>query len=714
MVRGLRETLPRGPGREALPEPRADTAPPAARQLRDIVEAQAAPAARRPATSLQLPVPAEARGRWARLIVEAEGVSSPLFAFAVTGYGSEPSPPIGFELFERRGRRGTRRFVATRFVPHEATRIEVELLGTGSPDGLRAAARLQVLPRWRAALTLIQDRPGGAVALAGALRGHSPRAWPAALRRALAAPPQPGRGEAEDYATWVELFDRWTPADFPANDALRIGALVFAPPAAPPEALRQTLDSLAAQFQPAAAVALADEAAAPRLPAGEYLALLEAGEVLPHWALALAAREIASRRRPEIVIADEDRLTPDGRRREPHFKPEPNRLLMLSGALAGGLWLVRRDVAERLGLRATGSAQAARLDLWLRLNEASGATGERLPFILCHRGPPAPPPPPELAQVAEAHLRRVGSPFAAEGAAPGRLRLRTGRAAMPVDILVPSGLRRPHVRHCLGAILRETKHAGVVLRIGVGQPGPLAPDQREMAARLQALGARVEHLPMPGFNFAAAINRLAAMGEAEGVLLLNDDVAPLRPDWLAWMTAHLHDPGIAAVGARLLYPNGRVQHGGVLMGLGGLCEHAHRGLRGDEPGHGGRAVLAQELSAVTGACMLVRRSAFEALGGLDEGYPSAFNDIDFCLRLREAGHGIAYAPEAELTHHELQTYRSHYRGERAPFEAEETARMRRRWAAVIAADPFHNPNLRLETGLEGRPAFPPRRAVPPG
>jgi hypothetical protein len=112
--------------------------------------------------------------------------------------------------------------------------------------------------------------------------------------------------------------------------------------------------------------------------------------------------------------------------------------------------------------------------------------------------------------------------------------------------------------------------------------------------------------------------------------------------------------------------------------------------------------------------MLVRRREFEALGGLDEAYPSAFNDVDFCLRLREAGFRIAYVPQAELTHHELQTYGSHYRGDRAPFELEETARMRRRWSGVISADPFHSPNLRLEPGSEWRPAFPPRRPIGSG
>jgi hypothetical protein len=114
------------------------------------------------------------------------------------------------------------------------------------------------------------------------------------------------------------------------------------------------------------------------------------------------------------------------------------------------------------------------------------------------------------------------------------------------------------------------------------------------------------------------------------------------------------------------------------------------------------------MSVVTGACLLVRRSLFERVGGLDEGYPSAFNDVDFALRIGETGHSVVYAAQAELHHHELQTYGSHYAGERSAFQEAEVRRMRGRWAAVTAADPFHNPNLGLVAGREWQPAFPPR------
>ncbi|MBV9813215.1 MAG: glycosyltransferase family 2 protein, partial [Acetobacteraceae bacterium] len=176
------------------------------------------------------------------------------------------------------------------------------------------------------------------------------------------------------------------------------------------------------------------------------------------------------------------------------------------------------------------------------------------------------------------------------------------------------------------------------------------------------------------------------------------------------MAAHLADPSVAVVGAKLLYPNRTVQHAGVVMGLGGLCDHAYRHAPRRAPGYAWRAGLAQEVSAVTGACLLTRRSIYDRLGGLDERYASAFNDVDFCLRVREAGYRVVFAPAAELIHHEGFTYGSHYSGARAAEERADVARLRARWSAVMAADPFHSPNLDLTAaGREWSLAFPPRR-----
>ncbi len=226
--------------------------------------------------------------------------------------------------------------------------------------------------------------------------------------------------------------------------------------------------------------------------------------------------------------------------------------------------------------------------------------------------------------------------------------------------------------------------------------------------------ARVVVLDVAEFNYSKANNFGASVSDSEILCLLNDDVEPIEPRWLEFMVGHLSDPHVGAVGAKLIYPDGRVQHGGVIIGLAGLCEHAFRYLRRDEPGYWGRAILEQEMSAVTGAALLVRRNAFEAVDGLDESYAIAFNDVDFCLRMREKGWSIVFSAAAELRHYESVSLGYHFSGERAALEQIEVARMRQRWRSVCIADPFHNPNLRLTLGREWTIAFPPRVERPYG
>jgi hypothetical protein len=171
---------------------------------------------------------------------------------------------------------------------------------------------------------------------------------------------------------------------------------------------------------------------------------------------------------------------------------------------------------------------------------------------------------------------------------------------------------------------------------------------------------------------------------------------------------HLSDPQVAAVGAKLLYENRTVQHAGVIMGLAGLCEHAFRHLPQGAPGYAGRASLDQELSAVTGACLLMRREVFDAIGGMDEVFASGFNDVDLCMKIRAQGHSIVWSAHAELFHLESLSFGHHYAGDSAPRELVDIERLWKRWHEICEDDPFHNPNLSLTRGMEWTPAFPPR------
>lgn len=672
------------------------------------------------------PVPAHARGRWC--VISAEGLAAPKTVLTHVDFLDATGRSAGGRLHLREAAGAVRRGVC--FVPAGARRASLQVLGVRrGPKGVALSYR----PIGTAGATarLLAAHPELAAELAcgvgpALLRPDAAKArlrdW---LKRALAADTP-----VEDYPLWSSLFDVWPADDLPAaQGGPTLGFLVFHARADVGRGLEATLAGVRGQHGPARPHAVVGEAgqgglraALASLPACDYVGLLQAGEVPPPHAALLAVGRLAALGLPAVAYADEDERPADGGPpASPLFKPEPNRALMVSGTLSRGLWLVRGGVLADLagdiaddGPGAAGPwAEALRLDLWLRLHDA-GATRaggtRRLPFVLTHRRPDAEATPAEvLAGVVAAHFRRTGSPFEAEPVWPLRVRSRPLPRSGRVTIVVPSALRSADPARCVQAVLAGTRYADFDLVVAVSQPGPLDPAQRALAARIEADGrARVLPLRAERFNYSWANNRAVAATAGEYVLLLNDDVSPIEPGWLDAMAAHLTDPAVGAVGAKLLYPDGTVQHGGVIMGLAGLCDHASRRLPGDAPGYAGRAVLAQELSAVTGACLLIRRRLLERLGGLDEAYPSAFNDVDLCLRVREAGYSVVFAPEAVLHHHELRTYGSHYAGERAPFEETEVARMRARWAGMIAEDPFHSPNLDLVPGREWEPAFPPR------
>jgi GT2 family glycosyltransferase len=195
------------------------------------------------------------------------------------------------------------------------------------------------------------------------------------------------------------------------------------------------------------------------------------------------------------------------------------------------------------------------------------------------------------------------------------------------------------------------------------------------------------------FNYSRLNNSGVAHSPGELLCLLNSDVEVITPDWLEEMVSFAIKPDVGAVGARLWYPNGTLQHGGVIVGFGGVADHAHLRLPKGHCGYFGRAVLQQELSAVTGACLMVRRKLFEAVGGLDEQLAVAFNDVDFCLRLKAAGYRNIWTPFAELIHHESASRGLDDNPEKIARFRQESHFMYMRWGKTLQLDPFYNPNL---------------------
>ncbi|MDE2005641.1 MAG: glycosyltransferase family 2 protein [Rhodospirillales bacterium] len=321
-----------------------------------------------------------------------------------------------------------------------------------------------------------------------------------------------------------------------------------------------------------------------------------------------------------------------------------------------------------------------------------------------------PCPPPALA------LRRLSRPAAALALArrhapallaglarglareplglPRRLRALLGEVAMPappapatpalpraaawngpaISLIVPSTFSRA-ARRSLRRILAGTDYADLELILVLSRPA--------CARRRQHLAAdprvRMVEAPMRSFNFAAACNAGAAIARGALLGLLNDDVTPREPGWLAAMAGHLRDPATGIVGARLLYPDGAIQHDGVTLCADGTGRHLNRFRSRREAGP------TREVAAVTGACLLTPRALWRRLGGLDESYASAFNDLDYCLRAREAGARVVLCAEAVLTHAESRSFRRHYRPDEAARNRADRARLLSRHPAAFNA-----------------------------
>ncbi len=250
------------------------------------------------------------------------------------------------------------------------------------------------------------------------------------------------------------------------------------------------------------------------------------------------------------------------------------------------------------------------------------------------------------------------------------------------------------LERCIASIRKETDYTlieFVLVDNGSTEPATLK-FLREIE---QKIGARVVR-EEGAFNFSRLINRGAAAAQGEVLAFLNNDIEANEPGWLREMVSHVVRAEVGAVGARLWYPDGTLQHGGVILGLGGVAGHAFPRVPHGHPGYFNRAWLQQNCSAVTGACLLVRRKVFEEAGGFDEtNLAISFNDVDFCLRLRAAGLLNVWTPYANLIHHESAS-RGHQatREEQAQFVREATF-MQRKWGIDLLHDPFYNPNLSL-------------------
>jgi GT2 family glycosyltransferase len=447
---------------------------------------------------------------------------------------------------------------------------------------------------------------------------------------------------------------------------------------------------------------------------GDYLGFIDHDDELAPEALFEVCAAL-NRKPYALIYTDHDRIEEEfgGRlvHHSPFFKPDFDPELLRSMNYMCHFVLVRRDLWETLGGLRPQFDSVQDHDLLLRVTEKLPADEIlHLPKVLYHWRVTAnsvSQSPERIEDIktlmincVQEHLDRTGCAARAEAHADpigtarlyaSRVRWSFGEHSPQVSIIIPTRDRVDLLRPCIDSILRSAPaYAGEIDLIVMDN------DSVETATHeyLQALAAdtRARVIPFPGtFNWSAINNRAAAIARGEILLFLNNDTVVLSSDWCAELAANAMRPDVGAVGARLLYADGTLQHAGVLLGVHGVAGHDCVGEPPERGGYFGRSHLQRSTSAVTGACMATRREVFERLGGFDEvELKVAFNDIDYCLRLRESGYRVVYTPFAVLYHYESKS-RGHDLSEaKQARHRAETTTMRARWGLAVDTDPYYN------------------------
>lgn len=428
---------------------------------------------------------------------------------------------------------------------------------------------------------------------------------------------------------------------------------------------------------------------------GTWRIVVRAGVTFAEQALFCLADAVVKTPDAAVVYADHDVLGVDRQLADPVFKPDWSPELLRSTNYIGEAFAWNGQYAQRLPEWAADASDAnVEHALLLALSEL-GLPMVHVPAPLWHMTPQGRQiDGEETARAVAAHLQRVGVLAKAESTGLGRCRVRypVCEPAPLVSIVIPTRDQLGHLRRCIDSVLEKTRYGPYEILVVDNQstdPGTL--DYLQSLRQMD----NVRVLPFDeSFNYSRINNMAVAHAKGELVCLLNNDTEVISPDWLEEMVGLVLSTDVGAVGAKLLYGDDTVQHAGDTVGPGGCANHLHNGIGRDEPGYTSRALVAQDLSAVTAACLLTNKMVYRAVGGLDETrLKVAFNDVDYCLRLRDAGRRVVWTPHAVLYHHEsVSRGKEDAPSQRRRFKAE-VRYMRKRWAHVMHHDPYYNPNL---------------------
>ena len=436
--------------------------------------------------------------------------------------------------------------------------------------------------------------------------------------------------------------------------------------------------------------------AALALAEGELVALLDHDDVLTPDALAEVAAAAAAHPDLDVCYSDDDKIGEHTAPFQPHFKPDWAPDLLLSYPYLGHLLVVRRSLLDDIGGFRSDFDGSQDYDVMLRATERARRV-VHIPKILYHwrtvsgsaAGDQAAKPWAHLAsrRALEDAVRRRGiDGHVDDGPFPGAYHVRRHVPARPsVSVIVPLRDQAAMTADCLRSLQAEPGHEE--LDVVLVDNGSIEPETHALFERLGD-GVRIIEYP-GGFNWSVINNLAAASCQSELLLFMNNDIETRRPGWLDALVEQAQRPDVGAVGARLVFPDDVVQHAGVVLGQFGIAGHIFMGLPVGGIGYFAWDRVVRPYSAVTGACLMTRRAVFEELGGFDEELEVAFNDIDFCIRLVDAGLQVLYTPHAELVHHESVS-----RG-MAGFSHDYRYFLRKWGRDRLRSDPYYSPNLSL-------------------
>ncbi len=435
---------------------------------------------------------------------------------------------------------------------------------------------------------------------------------------------------------------------------------------------------------------------------------LSPGDQLGCDALLEIALASGPHRDADLIYADEVRISPASSEREPFFKPDFSPDLLLSMNYIGRPWFASTALFGRSGVTVKSLLEAGEYDAVLRCAEQAVLI-HHVPKLLCMRGTQQIDDPEiEAAALAQAVARRGLSAEIASGAAPGTWRLRrTQPVTGMVSIIIPTCAARGCIETCIKTLREHTAYRNFEIVCVDNIP------DNQIAWKIWLQQNADTIVPMPdAFNWSHFNNQGVEASSGEYLLFLNDDIEVAQSDWLDAMLEHIQRPDVAVVGPQLLYPDHKVQHAGMFLATpGNFARHAFRFAQSDEPGYFGLALTQRNVIAVTGACMLMRRTMYQALGGFDEAHEIINNDLDFCLRAHQAGKLVVFTPYASLIHHEAVSRESLK-------DVFDFSQFEQRWKTLFAAgDPYFSPRLTrhsddyrpddepVETIFAGHPLF---------